>query len=190
MRNLALTMGELNRLLEGFPVATTDEAGVRMQVLPLAMVLREGTKRVYAEPGIGEDDQLVLDENQLVSHRQGESQERRTRAGAPILVSGPRGMIMQYDGEALRALKKLVRRRFPEADGIRYGHSNAPDNNTVLWQVLAGDEVVWDAGPGVDTQISTWERLSTAVALTSAATPADVEGDWLVLRLTPESGAA
>jgi hypothetical protein len=90
---------------------------------------------------------------------------------------------MQAQGEALRALKKLVRHRFPAADGIRYGHSTVPGGDTILWQVLAGDEVIWDAGPAVDEQIPAWERLADAAALMAQAIPAGIEGDWLVLRL-------
>ncbi len=91
---------------------------------------------------------------------------------------------MQESGEALRALRKLVRRRFPAADGIRYGHSNGPFGDSPLWQVLAGDEVIWDAGPAVETQIPTWERLPEVVGLMAQVIPLDIEGDWLVLRLS------
>jgi hypothetical protein len=84
--------------------------------------------------------------------------------------------------EDLRALKRLVRRRFPGADGIRYGHAALP-RYTILWQVLAGDEVLWDAGAAVKEQIPRWERLPDAAQLLDQLIPAEVEGDWLVLRL-------
>jgi hypothetical protein len=90
---------------------------------------------------------------------------------------------MAAASDEMRALKKLVRRRFPGADGIRYGYSTMPGGDTILWQVLVGDEVVWDAGPAVDELIPGWDRLPDAAALMAQAIPVDVEGDWLVLRL-------
>jgi len=85
---------------------------------------------------------------------------------------------------AASKLAALVRRRFPTADGIRYGHRSGSDGDTVLWQVLRGKRAIWSAGPGVSTQIPRWDELSEAVRLLVQVVPADVEGDWLVLKLT------
>lgn len=85
--------------------------------------------------------------------------------------------------EKLRSLGVLVRQRFPAADGIRYGHSNTPFSDSILWQVLAGHEVIWDAGPAVTKQIPAWGQLEAAVGLMVQAIPLEVEGDWLILRL-------
>lgn len=83
----------------------------------------------------------------------------------------------------MRELKRLVKRRFPGADGIRYGHSAAHGGDTILWQVLAGDDVLWDAGPAVDEQIPRWDRLPEAAAVLAKVVPADINGDWLTLLL-------
>lgn len=89
---------------------------------------------------------------------------------------------------AIEDLGALVRRRFPAADGIRYGHSTGPGGDTVLWQVLKGKRAIWSAGPGANTQIPRWDELPEAVMLLVQAIPAETEGDWLVLSLT--GGAA
>jgi hypothetical protein len=85
----------------------------------------------------------------------------------------------------MRGLKNLLRKRFPGqgANGIRYGRTKDAGGDTVLWQVLAGDEVLWDAGPEVKDQIPAWERLGDAAMLVALLVPGDAEGDWLVLRL-------
>lgn len=81
----------------------------------------------------------------------------------------------------LAELGALVRERFPAADGVRYGHDHG---DVMLWQVLAGNEVVWDAGPGVIEQIPQWHKLGEAVeALGGALNDSTECGDWLVLRL-------
>ncbi len=46
----------------------------------------------------------------------------------------------------LGTLRQLVRRRFPAADGLICSHDA---DDTVLWQVVAGTDVIWDAGPDV-----------------------------------------
>lgn len=92
---------------------------------------------------------------------------------------------MAAQNEALHALTKVVRERFPRADGIRYGHTTEAGGDTILWQVLAGNRAIWSASPAViKTQIPAWERLGEAVMLMAQAIPPDVEGDWLVLRLS------
>lgn len=62
----------------------------------------------------------------------------------------------------LTELSALVRRRFPNADGVVCSHSA---DDTVLWQVTAGGQVIWDALPAVTTQIPNWDRLPDAVGL-------------------------
>jgi hypothetical protein len=84
--------------------------------------------------------------------------------------------------QALIRLAKVVRRKFPTADGITYGRD---EDGVILWQVLAGDDVVWDAGPEVTATIPRWDGIGEAIILLSeiARTSAPEFGFWLVLRL-------
>jgi hypothetical protein len=81
----------------------------------------------------------------------------------------------------MRALRRLVRKRFTGADALRYSHTAADPADTILWQVLRGDRVVWDAGPAVERQIPDWPDLAeAAVLLHKVVTAAGPAGDWLV----------
>ncbi len=84
-------------------------------------------------------------------------------------------------GKNLAALAALVRRRFPTADGVVCSHG---DGDTILWQVVAGDRVLWDAGPDVHHKIPKWAALSDSAGLLHAALTADQTAaqDWFTVR--------
>lgn len=86
MRELTLRFDEVETLQQGFGVLAEDGVGVRMQVLPLSVVVNAPHGPL---DGFGTEDQLVLDHNQLVHLRGGSSAELRTRAGEPIRVGCP-----------------------------------------------------------------------------------------------------
>lgn len=68
----------------------------------------------------------------------------------------------------LAELGELVRQRFPAADGLV---CSCGDGDTILWQVVAGHDVVWNALPDVDEQIPQWHALPLASDLLQARWP-------------------
>ncbi len=84
----------------------------------------------------------------------------------------------------LANLARLVRRRFPTADGLVFAHG---DGDTILWQVTTqapdGTTVLWNALPDAE-EIPTWRGLATTVAvLHDLATALGETGEQLTLSL-------
>ncbi len=92
--------------------------------------------------------------------------------------------------DTMGRLAKLVRRRFPDGNRVAYAHTREGYPDTVLWQVLNGDRVVWDASPAADNNdepIPGWKRLPEAAALLhELAQAGEATGEWLYLDLTAE----
>jgi hypothetical protein len=81
----------------------------------------------------------------------------------------------------LAELGELVRQRFAAADGLV---CSCGDGDTILWQVVAGHEVVWNALPDVEEQIPEWHALPRAADLLHrAVSEQGCVGDLVVVRL-------